>query len=96
MDTGRLYIDKAGTLRKESIKHCPGVVGAVTRDDIAMLKCTMLPISALKGPYAYGRTPIMLAALYRSWRVLIYLLQQPASIDWQQVSAKSSMLLCSI
>lgn len=82
MDSGRFYVDSTGNVVKQTIKKCPGVIGAATRGDIGLLQ--KLPVSKLKDVDGFGRTPVMLAARYNNWQALIFLLQQPG-IEWQQV-----------
>lgn len=85
MDTGLLCIGPDGHLVKLTIKKCPGVVGAVTRDDLAALE--QLSSEQLQESDSFGRSAIMLAAMYRSWNSLIHLLQHPSSINWSQVGS---------
>ena len=85
MDNGLLCMGPDGNLVKLTIKNCPGVMGAVTRDDVAALE--QLSHDQLQESDAFGRSAIMLAAMYRSWNSLIHLLQQPSSIKWSQVGS---------
>lgn len=83
MDTGRLYMESDGRLAMQTIEHFPGVIGAITSYNMIALK--HLPVEELQDVDFLGRSSIMLAALYRNFKALAYLLTNLVSIDWDQV-----------
>ena len=92
LDSGRFYADATGTVARQTIKLCPGIVGAVACNDIALLGTQ--PLEALKTKDGFGRTVAMLAALFNSWAVLQHLLKIPDGVDWSETqSAQASMPL---
>lgn len=92
LDSGRFYVDATGSVAKQTIKLCPGLVGAFACDDIALLETQ--PLEALKVKDGFGRTAAMFAALFNSWAVLQHLLKVPDGVDWcQSQSAPVSMPL---
>ena len=65
---------------------CPGVAGAAAKNDVAKLQSVFAEqVVAQDG---FGRTAVMLAALFNSWEVLKELLLHPAWIDWDHGQAK--------
>lgn len=92
LDSGRFYADATGTVARQTIKLCPGMVGAVACDNIALLE--VQPLEALKTKDGFGRTAAMLAALFNSWAVLQHLVKVPDAVDWSATqNAQASMPL---
>ncbi len=81
MDTGRLYADQNGLLDRQTIKQCPGIAGAAACNDMTMLQS--LSVEQVQARDGFGRTAVMLAALFNSWAVLKQLLLHPALIIWE-------------
>ena len=94
MDTGRLYINAGGEVAKQIIKQVPGVVGAVASNNVASLQ--QLSQEQLQETDCLGRSAAMLAAHYRSWEALNFLLQSPLVINWLQVRSviNTTVSLC--
>lgn len=95
LDSGRFYADATGCVVRQTIKLCPGMVGAVACNNVALLKSQ--PLEALKTRDGFGRTAAMLAALFNSWDVLQHLLTVSGGIDWsesQSAQASVPLLLC--
>lgn len=90
MNTGRLYINAAGEVAKQTTKQIPGIVGAVACNNVAVLQ--QLSQEQLQETDCLGRSAAMLAALYRSWEVLDFLLQSASVVNWLQV--RSVMNFC--
>ena len=92
LDSGRFYADATGTVARQTIKLCPGMIGAVACDNIALLE--VQPLEALKTKDGFGRTAAMLAALFNSWAALQHLLKTPDAVDWSETqSSQASMPL---
>lgn len=86
-----MYVNQNGIVARQTIKLCPGIAGAAAQNDVAKLQSVLAEqVVAQDG---FGRTAVMLAALFNSWDVLKELLLHPAWIDWEHGQAKQASLI---
>lgn len=94
-----MYANQSGVVARQTIKLCPGVAGAAAQNDVAKLQSVFAEQVATSGAQrqvatqdGFGRTAVMLAALFNSWEVVKELLLHPAWIDWEHGQAKQASL----